>query len=95
MNKALVAQVKDKAVGLMGLTSEVDVKLLHQCFDLEAFDNLYKPGFMDAVRKRREYIVEERRRAAEKQRLQELKRLKEETMKCNIISHRIAIQEFL
>lgn len=28
-NKALVAQVKDKAVGLMGLTSEVDVKLLH------------------------------------------------------------------
>jgi hypothetical protein len=29
LNKALVAQVKDKAVGLMGLTSEVDVKLLH------------------------------------------------------------------
>lgn len=28
-NKALVAQVKDKAVGLMGLTNEVDTALLH------------------------------------------------------------------
>lgn len=62
---------------------------------MEAFDNLYKPEFMDAVRNRREYIVEERRRAAEKARLMELKRLKEETMKCNIIAHRISIQEFL
>lgn len=50
---------------------------------------------MDSVRNRRDYIVEERRRAAEKARLMELKRLKEETMKCNIIAHRISIQEFL
>jgi hypothetical protein len=34
-NKALVAQVKDKAVGLMGLTNEVDISLLHQCFELD------------------------------------------------------------
>jgi hypothetical protein len=60
-----VAQVKDKAVGLMALTSEVDVKLLHQCFDLEAFDNLYKPEFMDAIKARRDYILEERRKQAE------------------------------
>ena len=52
-NRALVAQVKDKAVGLMGLTSEVDVKLLHQCFELDSFDNLLKPEFMNAIRKRR------------------------------------------
>jgi hypothetical protein len=31
-NCALVAQVKDKAIGLMGLTKEVDLKLLHKCF---------------------------------------------------------------
>ena len=31
-NRALVAQVRDKAVGLMGLTDEVDTGLLHQCF---------------------------------------------------------------
>jgi len=60
-NKALVAQVKDKAVGLMGLTSEVDVKLLHQCFELDSFDNLLKPEFMNAVRKRRDALLEERR----------------------------------
>ena len=56
-NKALVAQVKDKAVGLMGLTKEVDLKLLHKCFDLDAFDNLLKADYMDAVRARRELIV--------------------------------------
>jgi len=78
--------VKDKAVGLMGLTSEVDVKLLHQCFELEPFDNLYKPDFMEAVRMKRDWIVEDRRKQAEKQRILELKRLKEETMKCNIIA---------
>lgn len=49
----------------MGLTSEVDVKLLHQCFDLDSFDNLLKPEFMNAVRNRREYILEERRKKAE------------------------------
>ncbi|PCJ22395.1 MAG: hypothetical protein COA94_09165 [Rickettsiales bacterium] len=45
----------------MGLTSEVDVKLLHQCFELESYDNLLKPEFMDAVRKRRETLLDERR----------------------------------
>ena len=56
-NKALVAQVKDKAVGLMGLTNEVDTSLLHQCFELDQYDNLLKPEFMDAIRKRREYLL--------------------------------------
>lgn len=50
---------------------------------------------MDAIRARREFILEERRKQAEKQRLEELRRLKEETMKCNIIAHRITLQEFL
>lgn len=87
--------MKDKAVGLMGLTSEVDVKLLHQCFELDSFDNLLKPEFMNAVRNRRQALLEEKRRLAEHDRLQELKRLKEETMKCNIIAQRISLQEFL
>ncbi len=70
----------------MGLTSEVDVKLLHQCFELDSFDNLLKPEFMNAVRKRREALLEEKKRKAIAQRFEELRRLKEETMKCNIIS---------
>ena len=49
--------MKDKAVGLMGLTKEVDLKLLHKCFDLDAFDNLLKADFMDAVRARRDLIT--------------------------------------
>lgn len=87
--------MKDKAVGLMGLTSEVDVKLLHQCFELDSYDNLLKPEFMNAIRSRREALLEERRVHAESERLLELRRLKEETMKCNIIAQRISIQEYL
>ena len=49
----------------MGLTSEVDVKLLHQCFELDAFDNLLKPEYMNAIRQRREHILEEKRKEAE------------------------------
>jgi len=64
-NKALVAQVKDKAVGLMGLTQEVDVKLLHKCFDLDAFDNLLKSDYMDAIRKRRDLLTAQMKREAD------------------------------
>jgi hypothetical protein len=65
--------VKDKAVGLMGLTNEVDTKLLHQCFELDQYDNLLKPDFMDAIRKRREYLIWEEQVTAENERIQFLK----------------------
>lgn len=79
-NKALVAQVKDKAVGLMAITKEADIHMLHQCFKLDAYDNLLKPEFMDAVRKRREVIRLEKLKVEEENRKEELKRLKEETI---------------
>jgi len=85
-NKALVAQVKDKAVGLMGLTSEVDTKLLHECFELDCYDNLLKPEFMDAIRKRREYLIWEEQVEAEEKRIAFLKQMKQETMRCNAIA---------
>jgi len=91
----LVAQVKDKAVGLMGLTNEVDTTLLHQCFELDQYDNLLKPDFMDAIRKRREYLIWEASIEAEKKRIEFLKQMKQETMRCNVISQRIALQEYL
>ena len=56
----------------MGLTSEVDVKLLHQCFELDSFDNLLKPEFMNAVRQRREALLDEARKKAEENRLKQL-----------------------
>ena len=78
--KALVAQVKDKAVGLMAITKDVDIDMLHQCFKLESYDSLLKSEYMDAVRKRREVIRQEKLKIEEENRKEELKRLKEETI---------------
>lgn len=64
-NRAIVAQVKDKAVGLMGLTKDVDIKLLHKCFELDPFDNLLKSDYMDAIRNRRELIHNQMQREAD------------------------------
>jgi hypothetical protein len=79
----------------MGLTDEVDISLLHRCFELNHYDNLLKPEFMDAIKKRREYLEWDSKVSAEKKRIEFLKRLKQETMQCNIIAQRISLQEFL
>ena len=94
-NKALVAQVKDKANGLIGLTKEVDLKLLHKCFELDPFDNLLKPQYMDAVRARRSLLQAKMQREADNEEIQRKMRLREETMKCNIIAQRMSLQEHL
>ena len=39
---ALVAEVNGRAVGLTGVTDQVDVALLQDCFDLEAYEQLRK-----------------------------------------------------
>lgn len=49
-NKALVAEVDGKAVGLMCLTSDVDINVLSQCFQLDPYDNLLKPVVMNRIR---------------------------------------------
>jgi len=49
-NKALVAEVDGRAMGLMCLTSDVDINVLAQCFQLDAYDNLLKPNYMKRVR---------------------------------------------
>lgn len=53
-NKALVAEVDGRAKGLMCLTSDVDINVLAQCFELDAYDNLLKPGYMRRVREHAE-----------------------------------------
>lgn len=60
----------------MGLTDEVDISLLHQCFELDHYDNLLKPEFMDAIKKRREYLEWDAQVTAEKKRIEFLKKLK-------------------
>jgi len=49
-NKALVAEVDGRAVGLMCLTSDVDINVLSQCFQLDPYDNLLKPQVMRRIR---------------------------------------------
>ena len=90
-----MAQVKDKAVGLMGLTDEVDISLLHQVFDLEHYDNLLKPEFMDAIKKRRDYLAWKQEVDKQQQKIDIAKKMRQESMKCNIISQRITLQEHL
>lgn len=78
--KALVAQVKNKAVGIMVVSKDVDINMLHKCFKLDSYDNLLKPEFMDAVRKRRDVIRQEKLKEEEEARKTDLKKLKEETI---------------
>lgn len=54
----------------MGLTKEVDLKLLHKCFDLDAFDNLLKADYMDAVRARRDLIKAQIKREEDNREIQ-------------------------
>merc|ERR1719491_1154226 len=49
-NKALVAEVDGRAVGLMCFTSDVDINVLSQCFQLDPYDNLLKPNVMRRIR---------------------------------------------
>ena len=50
---------------------------------------------MDAIKKRRDYLQWEAEQAAEKKRIEFLKQMKQETMKSNVISQRIILQEYL
>jgi len=79
----------------MGLTKQVDLKLLHECFELDPYDNLLKPEIMDAVRARRDLIRRQMQRKEDNDQIAKLLRLKEETMKCNIIAQRVHLQEHL
>lgn len=41
----------------MSLSVEINYRLLASSFDLELYDNLFKPEFMDAIRGRHEEIT--------------------------------------
>lgn len=93
--KSLSAQVNDKAVGLLTIKSDIMINDLWPCFELDPYDNLLDPLYMDIVREKRAQIVEKRRIEAQERARQEAKRLREESMICNIIAQRISLQEYL
>ena len=92
--KVVVAQAREKAVGLIAITNEVNLKVLHQHFDLSSHDFLLKPDYMGAIKKRREAIKKDKIEDEEKKRTTELERLKDETMISNRIAQRIDLQEY-
>lgn len=42
----------------MSISTEIDYKLLATCFELETYDNLFKPELMEAIRNHRFDILE-------------------------------------
>eukprot|EP00392_Amoebophrya_sp_AT5.2_P005443 g5452.t1 len=48
-NKAIVAEADGRALGLCCLTSDVDVNVLAQCFELLPYDNLLKSKYWNKV----------------------------------------------
>lgn len=57
-NRALVAEVDGRAVGLMCLTSDVDINVLAQCFQVDPYDNLLKGAYMKRVREHSRKLLE-------------------------------------
>ena len=71
------------------------MKLLNKCFEIETYDCLLKPDYIDAIRARRQHIVARETRAKENAQINARRKLKETTMKCNIIAQRVMLQEHL
>lgn len=54
--RAIVGQVRDKAIGLMSISTEIDYKILNEHFELETFDHLIKDDVLSAIKNRYEMI---------------------------------------
>lgn len=42
----------------MSISTEIDYQLLGNCFELETYENLYKPEFMESIERKRNEIVQ-------------------------------------
>lgn len=60
-------------------------KFLAQCFELETYDNLFKPDFMEAIQNRRDDIKRENQYREEDTYADTVRRMNEERMKCHFI----------
>ena len=85
------SSAEQKAVGLLGLTNNVDIKLLHKCFELDPFDNLLKADYMDAIRARRDLIRAQRKRMEENEKIEAAIIKRRKTLECSIIAQRMEL----
>jgi hypothetical protein len=91
-NKVLVGQVNDKAVGMLAISTDINVNLLVNSFNLEKYDNLLKKDYMNAVRYKRKLIKKARESQEEVSKKELLKRYQQEILISEIIPQRIYLQ---
>lgn len=93
--KAIVAQVGQKAVGLMSVTKDIDYELLSKNFELEPYDNLCKSEFMDAFRAQEQVVQAAEKMEAELERMTVKKKLRNEITQTKNIGQRMVLQQHL
>lgn len=93
--KVLVGQVNDKAIGMLAISTDVNIDLLVKSFELEKYDNLSKQDFMRAVNYKRKLITEDllQKEAFEKEKM--ILDYQREVRSCEVISQRILLQEYV
>ena len=94
-NKVLVGQVNDKAIGMLSISTDINVNFLIKNFELETYDNLLKPDFMEAVNYKRQLISQEKKEKMEMERKQLEQEYEREITRCEKISQRILLQKYI
>ena len=94
-NKVLVGQVNDKAIGMLSISTDINVNFLIKNFELETYDNLLKPSYMEAVNYKRQLIAEEKNKKIEFEKKKIQHEYEQEITKCEKISQRILLQKYI
>ena len=94
-NKVLVGQVNEKAVGVLAVSTDINIQLFIQSFELEAYDNLLKQDYMKAVSLKRKDLAAINENAIKQENSELQKRYKQEIMSCEKISQRIFLQDYI
>lgn len=94
-NKVLVGQVNEKAVGVLAVSTDINIQLFIKSFELEPYDNLLKQDYMKAVSIKRKEIAALNENTLKQESLDLLKRYKQEIMSCEKISQRIYLQDYI
>ncbi len=94
-NKVLVGQVNEKAVGVLAVSTDINVQLFIKSFELETYDNLLKQDYMKAVSVKRKELSALKENSMQQENLDMQKRYKQEIMSCEKISQRIFLQEYI
>jgi hypothetical protein len=94
-NKVLVGQVNDKAIGMLSISTDINVNFLIKNFELETYDNLLKPDYMEAVNYKRQLLAEEKNKKIEFEKKRIQHEYEQEITKCEKISQRILLQKYI